>query len=163
MFEKDAVIQNKVIEKLSNIHFKQYIRPGDVQNLTNYFAFPKGDSDIQIVHDASKSGLNDSLWVPSFTLPGAEALVDMLDSKSVMMDLDLGEMFLNFPMHPSVQPFCGINVWRYLDPMWEWWCRCMMGWKASPYLAGKFHLMADEIIQGDRTSPSNPNLFNGNM
>lgn len=161
MFEKDPVIRNKVIEKLSNIRLKRYIKPGDVQNLTNYFAVPKGDSDIRMVYDASKSGLNDCIWVPSFTLPGAEALVDVMDSHSVMMDLDLGEMFLNFPMHPSIQPFCGLDLRPYLDPtshktMWERWCRCMMGWKASPYLAGKYQLLADEIIQGDKSSPSNP-------
>jgi hypothetical protein len=160
-FEKDPIIRAKVTEKLENVRFKRYLIPGEVKNLTHYFAVPKGDSDIRIVYDATKSGLNDCIWVPSFTLPGADAMTDMLDTSSFMMDLDLGEMFLNFPMHHTVQPYCGLDVRPYLFPAdaqthWERWGRCMMGWRASPYLAVKYHLLADEIVQGDRSAPFNP-------
>ncbi len=31
-----------------------------------------------------------------------------------MGDLDMGEQFLNFPMHPDLQVFCGIDVQLYL-------------------------------------------------
>ncbi len=114
--EPDPLIRAKVAEKLTNIQSKRYISLGEVRNLTNYFAIPKGDSDICIVYDATKSGLNDCIWVPSFSLPGAEVLLDMLDSASYMMDLDLGEMFLNFPLRASVQPFCSIDLRPYLTP-----------------------------------------------
>jgi hypothetical protein len=88
-------------------------------------------------------------------------MTNMLDASSYMMDLDLGEMFLNFPMHSSAQPFCGIDVRKYLFPKdvqthWERWGHCMMGWKASPYLAIKYQLLAEEVIHGDRLSPANP-------
>jgi hypothetical protein len=85
----------------------------------------------------------------------------MMDSSSFMMDMDLGEMFYNFPMHSSIQPFCGLDLRPYLDPaskrtIWERWCRCMMGWVAAPYLATKYQLLADEVTQGDRSSKTNP-------
>jgi hypothetical protein len=84
-----------------------------------------------------------------------------MDPSSFMMDMDLGEMFYNFPMHSSIQPFCGLDLWPYLDPaskrtIWEHWYRCMMGWVAAPYLATKYQLLADEVTQGDRLDKTNP-------
>jgi hypothetical protein len=78
-----------------------------------------------------------------------------------MMDMDLGGMFYNFPMHASVQAYCGLDLHPYFDPpskktMWERWSQCMMGWVAAPYLATKYQLLADEITQGDRHQPNNP-------
>jgi hypothetical protein len=135
--ERDPEILLQVRGKLDNARMKRYIVPGTVKNLTTYFAVPKGDRDICMVYDATKSGLNKSIWVPSFILPQAEALMDKLTEKSWMLDMDLGEMFLNFPMPPSVQR--GIDVRPYCFPdslmtHFERWAHCMMGWKASPYL-----------------------------
>jgi hypothetical protein len=84
-----------------------------------------------------------------------------MDPSSFMMDMDLGEMFYNFPMHSSIQPFCGLDLRPYLDPaskrtIWERWCRCMMGWVAAPYLATKYQLLDDEVTQGDRLDKTNP-------
>lgn len=49
-----------------------------------------------MLYDASVFGLNDRLWAPSFTLPGAEVLLDLLTVDSWMRDLDMGEQFSNF-------------------------------------------------------------------
>jgi hypothetical protein len=152
--EKNPEILLQVRSKLDNARMKRYIVPGTVKNLTSYFAVPKGDRDIRMVYDATKSGLNHSVWVPSFILPHAEALTDKLSVKSWMLDMDLGEMFLNFPMHPSVQPYCGIDVRPYCYPdssrtHLERWSRCMMGWKASPYLTIQSRLFAEEFVQGN--------------
>lgn len=81
-----------------------------------YFAVPKGDEDIRLVYDASKSGLNAVLWVPSFGLPTAESLTNLLTQESWMADLDLGEHFLNFRLHADLQPYCGIELKPTLDP-----------------------------------------------
>lgn len=158
--EKDPIIKAKVQEKLENVWLKHYVIPCDVKNLTQYFAVPKEDSNVWIVSDATKSGLNDCIWVPYFTLSGADAMTDMLDAASFMMDLDLGEMFLNFLMHSTIQPYCGLDVRPYLFPEawqthWEHWGCCMMGWKASLFLAIKYQLLADEIVQGEHLASSN--------
>jgi len=158
--ERDPEIRKQVQSKLENARQKRYIVPGTVRNLTSYFAVPKGDRDIRMVYDASKSGLNNSVWVPSFILPQAEALTDKLSENSWMLDMDLGEMFLNFPMHPSVQPYCGIDVRPYCFPEssrthFERWTRCMMGWKASPYLTIQSRLIAEELVHGNRRDERN--------
>jgi len=79
-----------------------YVRAGKVLSLTNYFCVPKGDRDIRMVYDAMKSGENDYLWVPAFSLPSPESFTDNLETGSWMMDMDLGAMFLNFPLRPHV-------------------------------------------------------------
>jgi hypothetical protein len=63
-----------------------------------------------MVYDASQSGLNKALWVPSFTLPSVEALTRVMDTESWMGDLDLGDMFLNFPLDIAIRSYCGIDL-----------------------------------------------------
>jgi hypothetical protein len=78
-----------------------------------------------------------------------------------MLDHDIGEMFLNFPMHESIQPFSGIDVRPYCYPgsaqtHIERWVRCMMGWVAAPYVTTQSLALAKEVIYGDQTLPDNP-------
>ncbi len=68
----DQVARVKIRAKLEIPVAHRYIVKGSVSSLTSYFAVPKGDTDIRLVYDASKSGLNSSLWVPSFSLPSME-------------------------------------------------------------------------------------------
>jgi hypothetical protein len=42
-------------------------------------------------------------------------MVDLLDGNSWMGDIDLGEMFLNFPLDPKVRPFVGGDLTPTLD------------------------------------------------
>jgi hypothetical protein len=95
--------------KLKAVQAKGYKAEGEVWGLTSYFAVPKGADDIRMVYDATASGLNSCLWVPSFWLPSAESLVDCMTEDSWMGDLDMGEQFLNFPLHPDLQQYCGID------------------------------------------------------
>jgi len=159
--EKDPYIREKVRLKLENDRGKKYISPGSVSNVTSYSAVQKGDSDIRLVYDATRSGLNRCIWVPSFVLPPPEALTDRLTPTSWMSDHDIGEMFLNFPMHHSLQPYCGIDVRPYCHPgstlmHVEHWVRCMMGWVAAPYITTQSLAFAKEVIVGDRSCPRNP-------
>jgi hypothetical protein len=56
-------------------------------------------------------------------------------------DMDLGEMFLNFTLHESLQAFYGIDLTPYFleelksgcQALWEWCTRCLMGLKILPY------------------------------
>ena len=80
-----------------------------------------------------------------------------------MGDLDIGEMFLNFCLHPDIQPYCGVDFKPYFmsevgptKTLWERWVRCMMGLKSSPYFCIKAILIALEFIRGDRRCPTNP-------
>jgi hypothetical protein len=80
-----------------------------------------------------------------------------------MGDLDIGEMFLNFCLHPDLQPYCGVDVKPYFLEesgqgltLWERWVHCVMGLKPSPYVCIKALLIALEVIRGNRLDPRNP-------
>lgn len=159
--ERDSVMRDKVCRKLQTVCDKRYIAPGFVRGLTSFFAVPKGTSDVRMVYDASASGLNACLWVPTFALPTAETLVDNMGVNSWMGDLDMGEQFLNFPLHPDLQPFCGIDLRPYFTPqsgktLWMRWVRCMMGLRPSPYFAVQGTYLGEEVAFGDRQDLSNP-------
>ena len=114
-----------------------------------------------MVYNATASGLNDCLWVPSFALPSADSLTDLLTEHSWMSDMDMGEQFLNFPLHPDLQKCCGIDLRPYfLDTpgptMWLRWTRCMMGLKSSPYFAIKATHLGEEVAFGDPADINNP-------
>jgi hypothetical protein len=64
MTERDSAFKSKVMAKLSNVRIKGYIKPGRVTSLAGFFAVPKGEADIRMVYDASRSGLNKALWAP---------------------------------------------------------------------------------------------------
>jgi hypothetical protein len=152
----------QVKTKLSNLVSKGYIATGRVESLTSFFAIPKGHDDVCMVYDATKSGLNQAIWVPSFALPTVDILTNMLDLTSWMSDLDMGEQFLNFPLDPNLQPYCGIDVPPYLGTTagnqtnWVRWTCCMIGLTSSPYVAIKGTHVAEETVFGDRYNSSNP-------
>lgn len=86
----------KIFLKIDNIHLRGYMKRGPVITLTSFFGVPKDVTDIQMVYDASQSGLNDVVWAPSFGLPTVDSTLWGIDTKSWLGDMDLGEMFLNF-------------------------------------------------------------------
>ncbi len=161
--EPDADTRAKVKAKLSNVRDKRYVRPGRVQSLTSYFSVPKGDTDVRMVYDATRSSLNAALWAPNFGLPTVETVLRGVDEDSWMGDLDIGEMFLNFQLHPKLQPLCGVDLRPYFPEevpngktLWERWVRCMMGMKNSPYVCIKGLLLALELMRGNTQDPGNP-------
>jgi hypothetical protein len=157
----------RMIKKLDKVLERGYISPGWVASLTSYFAVAKGDEDIRIVYDGTESGLNESLWSPSFWLPNSSSAVRLLSFYSYLFDSDIGECFLNFPNDPKIRPYCGVDLTPFKGQLksrpdyvegvrWECWSRCFMGCKPSPYMAVRFLYLSDEFCKGDRLSPKNP-------
>jgi len=166
----------KVAEKLWNVRMKFYIRPGSVRSLSHYFHVGKGepgpDSDIRMVYNGTGCGLNKALWAPSFWMPTSASAIRKISFYSWMMDLDLGEMFLNFPMDPNVRPYAGvdfkptrraiedINALRKEGPDFEddqeRWERLFMGMRPSPFVAIQYLYIAIEFAVGDRRDSNNP-------
>jgi hypothetical protein len=136
-----------------------------VESLTSFFAVPKGDSDIRMVYDGTKSGLNDALWAPWFALPTIESHLRFVDQSSHMGDIDIGDMFHNFVLHESLRRVAGIDLTNYFpeeialrgiaNVLWEHWSRCGMGFKPSPYFAIQAILFAEEMLRGDPSCQSN--------
>jgi hypothetical protein len=87
--EKDPDIRDKVTAKLQAVKERRCIQKGKVQHLTSYFSVSKGDQDIRMVYDASKSDLNSSLWAPSFGLPTVDTLTRSVEPYFWMGDRTL--------------------------------------------------------------------------
>jgi hypothetical protein len=156
-------------KKLNQVRHRGYIQPGSVVSLTAFFPVPKKD-DIRIVYDGSVSGLNSSLWCPSFWLPTADSALRLVSYYSFMVDLDLGEFFLNFPLHESMRPYAGVDLTHLhahlekastadrgkFGKLWERWCRLFMGLRPSPYLAVRYFYWAEEFARGNPLDKDNP-------
>lgn len=113
--ENNHDLAMKIGKKLIQVRDHRYVEKGHVKSLTTYFSVPKGEDVIHIVYNTSKSGLNCCLWVPSFYLPSVDALVQVTDFNSWMGGLDLGEMFLNFPLDVALRPHCEIDLKPFID------------------------------------------------
>lgn len=151
---------DKIMEKLETVRERRYVAPGYVESLISYFAVPKGPTDIRMVYDGTKSGLNDSMWVPSFPLPTVDTMLRAITFGTVMSDFDLGECFLNFVLHETIQALCGIDLTLFCGAkdgtiLWERWVRAAMGLKSSPYQAVQAVLVAREVALGDRHDQTN--------
>ena len=84
-----------------------------------------------------------------------------------MEDRDIGEMFLNYQLHPSIRKFAGVDV----GPLgltgeagrsqWYYWAKNFMGAKPSPFNSVRTQLIAEEIIRGDRHDTTNAFQWKG--
>ena len=153
----DPKVRASVRKKLEKVINRKYMLTSGIElkSLIKYFAVPKGEDDIRIVYDATANKLNECIWVPSFWLPTLDSLVRSLDRHSWMADRDIGDMFLNFQLHPSVIPYTGVDLKPMYEkgesgPRWAFWDRNLMGFTSSPYNSIKMSLVAEEICKGDR-------------
>jgi hypothetical protein len=108
--EHDEDVRRKMRGKLQIVRGRRYITRGVVHLLTSYFSVPKGLEDVRMVYDGTAFGLNDAIWVPRFSLPTAATHLRALDAGYQMADVDIGEMFLNFVLHESMQSLCGVDL-----------------------------------------------------
>lgn len=159
----DPKVRQAVRGKIDKVLKRRYmLRTGyRMKSLIKYFAVPKGEDDVRLVYDATANQLNDCVWAPSFWLPTIDTLIRALDEDSWMADRDVGEMFLNFQLHPSAIPFTGVDLGPIYEDQdenarWACWDRNLMGFGPSPYNSIKMSLIAEEICKGDRHDPSNP-------
>jgi hypothetical protein len=162
------VLQNMQVQsKLAQVRHRLYIQPGLVLSLTDYFDVPKGDTDVRMVYNGSSCGLNELLWAPSFWLPTAATDGRVLSFYLFSVDLDLGEMFLNFPLDPALHPYAGVDLTPFKSayipqgsfppgPLWERWERQFMGLKPSPFNSVRYFYWAEEFACGNRHAPNNP-------
>ncbi len=146
----------------------KYIAPpaGKIMSLIKYFAVPKGLDDWRIVFHAGANKLNDCVWAPWFCLPTMNSLLRIVDEETLMQDMDVGEMFLNFQLHPNTVKFAAVD----LGPLnftfnkclhrWMCWTRNLMGFRSSPYNSIRMYLIAEEIIRGDCHDPTNAFQWN---
>ena len=102
-----------IFEKIVKYINKGYLTICDhdqVKNYIDYFYVLKGLIDIRLVFNRSSCGLNDATWLSKFWLPMAGTLVRLLHFNYAVVDIDLGEIFLNFPIHESLQESVSIDL-----------------------------------------------------
>ena len=168
---KDLAEREQLKKKLYKPVFKNYIARGFVKSLTSFFAVLKGEDDIRIVYDATKSLLNESIWAPNFFLPTVDSVLRNADTNTWYGDIDLGEMFLNYFLDEKLRPYAGVDVSgirellvdhfhelpgedkRRLVMRWE---RNLMGLSSSPYNSTRTFAWSEDFIRGDRHDPANP-------
>ena len=106
-----------------------------------------------MVYDLTASGLNDALWIPSFWMPSVKNVLDCAIHSSWFGDVDVGEMFLNFPLDLAIRPYCGVDVSWMEDGnkvTWESWTRMAMGMKPSPWVTCRLLGWMLEFVVGIR-------------
>jgi hypothetical protein len=86
--------------------------PKAIKSLIQFFDVPKS-RDIRLVCNGTSCGVNASLWGPNFWIPAPKTALRVLDFNYYSVDLDLGEMILKFPLHPSLQPYSGVDLSHY--------------------------------------------------
>jgi hypothetical protein len=163
--------QPQVFDKIYKHIQRGYLAVGPVKHLLHYFAVPKGTTDVRMVYDGTKGGLNEALWAPSFYLPDLMASTWFLDYDSWVFDLDYGECFSNFPQCPELRAHSGISLSPFVDRvrellpdllstqdsvLWIRWTRLFMGCTSSPFVAVRYMYWLDELSRGDPRDPTNP-------
>jgi hypothetical protein len=162
----DPLKKHLILEKLQKILDRGYVVAPEmrdfIRSLMDFFEVDK-DSDIRLVYNGTSCGLNDALWAPNFWLPTPATAARTLGYGYYMVDIDLGEMFLNFPLHSVLQRYSGVDFTHYSDdlkgpvrPLWVHWTRCWMGLKPSPFMAVRFYYWAEEFAKGNRREKGNP-------
>ena len=160
-------ISKQLAVKIGDVRKKLYVVSLEkTLSDVDYFPVPKGiDSngdwlDIRVVYNATSCDLNEAMWAPSFWLPSANTAVRQLCFGFWSVDIDLGEMFLNFPLPAWLHKYLGVRmegITKHINKMQnqhktqpcEAWTRCLMGFGPSPYLAIRFYYHAEEFIVGE--------------
>ena len=62
-----------------------------------------------MVHNGMASGFNGLVWVPNLGLPSFNTLIHGTAPNSWMIDLDIGEIFLNFMLDLDAQKYVGVD------------------------------------------------------
>jgi hypothetical protein len=110
---EDEDIRTKVKKKLDKVLCRGYIELCGikfVKAMMFMFDVPKGPTDIRMVYNGSKSGLNKALWAPWFSLPTIDTMSRWVIAGLWLADNDYGDFFLNFPLHADLQKYCGVDL-----------------------------------------------------
>jgi hypothetical protein len=170
---KDAETKEKMGSKLLKVVNWEYMKLGPTTSLTGTFPVPKGDSDIRLVYDATKCRLNECLWSPNFMLPTIDMTLHQVDEQGWFGDIDLGEMFLNFPLDVSIRQYVGVDLTELREELIKMgflgkemskrngriflrWVRCLMGLRPSPFNAMRAMGWAEDLMRGDHLDVMNP-------
>ncbi|CAJ1965939.1 unnamed protein product [Cylindrotheca closterium] len=89
-----------------------------------------------------------------------ETHLQSIEEGTFMADVTMGECFLNFLLHLSLQKLAGVDFTKYFpgpsqSTVWDCWHCTLMGVKSSPYQAVQGITVADEVIHGQPEDSQN--------
>jgi hypothetical protein len=142
-YEEDEV-RIKVKAKLEKVLATRYIELVDIaliEVLMFMFHVQKGPDDIRLVYDGTKSGLNASVYALWFALPTIDRMSRWVIAGAWLADNDYGKMFLNFPLHPDLRKYCGVDLSQLFpelikdgkDSVIAQWIQNAMSLRGFPY------------------------------
>ncbi len=95
--DRDPTSKSRIEEKLQKVIDRGYLDNDQlIVSLTSFFSVDKGETDIRMVYDGTKCGLNGSVWVPTFYMPTLTSHLRAVVEGTHMCDVDIGDMFLTF-------------------------------------------------------------------
>jgi hypothetical protein len=162
---KHKLMRAKVVQ----VRKRGYILPGQVIRGTHYFCVNKGLDDIRMVYNGTSCSLNEVLWAPRFGLPTVKHTLRALLPGYFQCNLDMGEQFLNYPLHMELHKFLGVDVSgvRSADPAdaeweqqqgsatWERWERNWMFLRDSSYRSLQWQVQLKYEVYGDQWDQAN--------
>ena len=166
-------VHDKLFSKIKKGMQRNYLKitpRQKIKNLIGYFAVPKAE-DIRMVQNGSSCGLNEATWSSNFWLPNSSSMVRVLGFNYKAVDIDLGEMFLNFPLDNKLVAFSGMDITPFTQEIKACFpnvklpdqekvfvtnTRCWMGLRPSPEWSCRFYYLAEEFVRGDERSQNNP-------
>ena len=166
-------VHDKLFSKIKKGIQRNYLKITSrtkIKNLIDYFAVPKAE-DIRMVQNGSSCGLNEATWSSNFWLPNSSSMIRVLGFNYKAVDIDLGEMFLNFPLDSKLVEFSGMDITPFIkeiktsfpgtklpdgDRVFVTNTRCWMGLRPSPEWSCRFYYLAEEFVRGDERSQKNP-------
>lgn len=138
------------VTKECEIREKCYVCKGLVKSLTSFLGGTKGWLWYLNGVWCSRDQAELKFMGTYFRLLTIDMLVQGVNEASWMWGIDIGEMFLNFCLHPELWPFAGVDLHPYFQDetrpdltLWEHWVRCMMGLKSSLYVCIKALLIGN--------------------
>jgi hypothetical protein len=106
---KTEKLERAKIKKVIDRGYIKRVSPDLILSLMHFFSVAKGDVDIHMVYDGSKSGLNAAIWAPWFALPTVTEMARTVLPWYWCANNDYGKMFLNFPLHEDLHKYCGVD------------------------------------------------------
>ena len=160
------------IKKYVEREYLELVNEEKVKNYIDYFAAPKGESDIRLVLNGTSCGLNKAVWASNFWLPSSKTMVRHLSYDYQSVDIDIGEMFLNFPLHNSLWKYSAMDLTPFQSFLLRdfpekakllnkprisgIWSRLWFGFTSSPELSAMMYYLAEETIRGNHKNLKNP-------
>ena len=88
----------------------KFVPEKSVNSYIDIFGVDKGPDYIRMVLNGASCGINDSLFASNFWLPMSNTMTRLLSFGYRAVDVDLGEMFLNFPLDQLLQRYSGVDL-----------------------------------------------------